>query len=121
MSDPSPPPRFAAVALDLPVDRLFTYRVPEALRGQTDVGHRVLVPFRGRPRGGIVATLEADRPAFDVLDVADAPDAEPLLGAELLELGRFIARYYGCSLGEALAAMVPRGVRERSTRRSKRH
>ncbi|MFV1959866.1 MAG: primosomal protein N', partial [Planctomycetota bacterium] len=41
------------------------------------------------------------------------PDEEPVLDASLLDLGRFVARYYGTTLGEALAAMLPRGVRHR--------
>jgi len=33
------------VAIPCPVDRLFTYRVPESLRGRARPGTRVLVPF----------------------------------------------------------------------------
>ncbi|MDJ0523043.1 MAG: primosomal protein N' [Planctomycetota bacterium] len=106
-------PAYVEVALDLPVDRLFTYRVPAEQRTHADVGHRVLVPFRGRSLMGFVAGVGDAEPDFKVLDVREAPDAHALLGPELLELGRFIARYYGTSLGEALAAMVPRGVRHK--------
>ena len=45
------------------------------------------------------------------------PDAEPVLDEGLIALGRFVARYYGASLGEALAAMVPRGIRKRGSGR----
>ncbi len=106
-------PAYVEVALDLPVDRLFTYRVPAEQRGHADVGHRVRVPFRGRSLMGIVAGVEEDKPDFKVLDVAEAPDGFALLGPDLLDLGRFVARYYGTSLGEALAAMLPRGVRHK--------
>jgi len=104
---------YVGVALDLPVDRLFTYRVPPTQRAQAGLGHRVMVPFRGRDRLGIVAEIEQGEPSFKVLNVNDAPDQQALLGADLLELGRFMARYYGASLGETLAAMLPRGVRHR--------
>lgn len=104
---------YVAVALDMPVDRLFTYRVDPERRAQAELGHRVVVPFRGRPLTGIVAGIEEQRPDFRVLDVTETPDPHPLLGPDLLALGRFVARYYGTSLGEALAAMVPRGVRKR--------
>jgi len=106
-------PAYVEVALDLPVDRLFTYRVPPERRTRADLGHRVLVPFRGRALMGFVTGIEDTKPDFDVLDVTEAPDGHALLGPELLELGRFVARYYGASLGEALAAMVPRGVRHK--------
>jgi len=104
---------YVGVALDMPVDRLFTYRVPSAQRPRADVGYRVVVPFRGRARTGIVAAVEHEQPDFRVLDVSEAPDDHALLGPDLLALGAFIARYYGSSLGEALAAMLPRGVRRR--------
>ena len=109
---PSPAP-FVGVALDLPVERLFTYRVPEELRSRVRVGQRVRVPFRGRGVVGLVAELLESCDLERVLDIEALPDDGPLLPPDLLELGRFVARYYGCAVGEALAAMVPRGVRTR--------
>ena len=110
---------YVGVALDLPVDRLFTYRVHGAQRERAGVGHRVQVPFRGRTLTGFVAALEHGEPDFKVLDVKDAPDEGATLTPDLLKLGGFIARYYGCSLGEALAAMVPRGVRHKGKGRKR--
>ena len=43
---------YVGVALDLPVDRLFTYRALPEQRSRADVGHRVFVPFRGRTLTG---------------------------------------------------------------------
>ena len=104
---------FVGVALDLPMDTLFTYRVPPALAGRARLGARVRVRFRGRPTVGLVAEV-TDRCALArVLDVEAFPDDEALLPADLLSLARWMARYYGCSVGEACAAMVPRGVRTR--------
>jgi primosomal protein N' (replication factor Y) len=105
---------FVGVALDLPVDRLFTYRVPESLRERARVGHRVRVPFRAGRLVGMIAEVSqtCDLPDVDrVLDVDGIPDSDPLLPADLMRLGRWLASTYGASLGEALAAMVPRGVR----------
>lgn len=101
------------VALDLPVDREFTYRAPAAWAGRVSIGHRVHVPFRGRTQVGIVTGHPSEAPGVKLLSVREAPDTAPLLDATLLELGRFMARYYGCAFGEALAAMLPRGVRRR--------
>ncbi|MDJ0973108.1 MAG: primosomal protein N', partial [Planctomycetota bacterium] len=110
---PAPEGAYVDVALDLPVDRLFTYRVDDAARPNARVGHRVLVPFRGRARVGIVAKAHQETPHFEALPVQDAPDTEPLLSPELMDLAGFIARYYGTSFGEAASAMVPRGVRKK--------
>ncbi len=99
------------VALDLPLDQLFTYRVPEALRERARLGHRVVVPFRGRSKTGFVAGTPRHTDLKRVLALSSAPDAVPTLTRELRSLAAFIATYYGCALGEAMAAMVPRGVR----------
>jgi primosomal protein N' (replication factor Y) len=104
-------PVYAGVALDLPVDRLFTYRVPEGLRERARPGQRVVVTFRGRKRTGVIAETKAECSVPGILDLGEIPDAEPLLPPDLLALGRFVARYYGASFGEAVAAMLPRGVR----------
>mgnify|MGYP002681937683 FL=1 len=40
-------------------------------------------------------------------------DIEPLFDNEMLELGRWVASMYHCSLGEALSAMLPSARRER--------
>ncbi len=107
---------YVGVALDLPVDHLFTYRVPERWRDKIAVGTRVRVPFRRRRLVGMVAEVVSRCEFARVLDVEDVPDGEPLLPSDLVSLGRWIARYYGCALGEALAAMLPRGVRTRERR-----
>ncbi len=109
--------RLVGVALDVPVDTLFTYRVPPSMEERARPGHRVIVPFRRRRRTGIIVEIQETPAVARVLDVHDVPDAEPVLGADLLELGRFVGRYYGASLGEALAAMVPRGIRKRGAGR----
>ncbi|MBI4565199.1 MAG: primosomal protein N' [Planctomycetes bacterium] len=104
--------------LPLPVDRAFTYRVPETLRETLQPGHRVRVPFRGRALTGTIAGLLRAPPPFPVRDIQGTVDPEPLLDAKLLELGRWIANTYLCSWGEALDAMLPPGVRRPATGRA---
>ncbi len=70
---------FVSVALDVPVDRLFTYRVPAALADRAHAGHRVHVPFRGRRRTGVIIERQERPPARRILTVHDVPDAEPVL------------------------------------------
>ena len=95
--DPGPA-AFVDVALDLPVDRLFTYSVPEALRARAEIGRRVRVRFRGRTAVGFVAALR-DRSELDrVLPLDDLPDEPALLTADLLQVAEFTARYYGASV-----------------------
>ena len=105
---------FVGVALDLPMDTLFTYRVPDPWRDRVRVGQRVRVSFRKKRLVGLVAEVTDSCTLPRVLDVEAFPDDEPLLPPDLLTLGRFVASYYGSSVGEAWAAMIPRGVRTRN-------
>ena len=88
-------------------DTLFTFLVPEALRGRVRPGSRVLVPFgRGdRPRLGFVFGLgppPAELPPGGLKPVLEAPDEEPLLNEEMLSLAEYLreqtfAPYYACA------------------------
>ncbi len=109
------------IALPVPLDRNFTYRVPDGLEHRVEIGRRVLVPFgkRSEVRGFVVGRPEVSPvPDAELRDVAAFLDDAPALGPEMMELCRFLARYYGCSLGEALDAALPGGVKR--GRRSRR-
>jgi len=102
---------FARVALDLPVPTEFTYSVPEALLPSLAPGQRVRVPFRASTRVGYCVALEAQSDIPKTKEIEALVDREPLVAPDLLALARWIAEYYACSLGEALQAMLPGGVR----------
>jgi len=96
----------------LPVDQAYTYRVPEALEDEVQVGCRVLVPLRNRRLTGVI--VEKGPPEetldFQVKDVIDVLDDEPTCTAGLLHLTKWVADYYVCGWGEALKAALPAGV-----------
>src|SRR5437899_1167771 len=56
---------------------------------------------------GVVLGVDDGTPDRALKPVADAPDAEPALSPALLELGRWISRYYGTPLGLAMRALLP--------------
>ena len=97
-------PRFSLVdvALPVPVRRLFTYRVAGPAPA---VGTRVRVPFRNRTLTGWVLGPGAEVPG--VRDVLDVLESRPSVGAELLDLARWIAEYYVAPLGMVLRSMLP--------------
>ena len=96
---------FCEVAVPVPLDALFTYRVPDGM--QPVVGGRVLVPFRRQRVLGIVTELHGRAPRFQAKDVVSALDNTPLLDEQLLRLGRWIADYYLAPLGEVFRTMLP--------------
>ena len=106
--------RIASVALNLPLDRTFDYLIPDGLRGRVVAGGRVRVPFGSRKGvlGYCVETkTETSVPPWELKEVTSSPDAEPVFNPTMLELARWMAGYYCCSLGEALHAALPGAVR----------
>ncbi len=105
----APPPRFAEVVLPLPVPRPYTYEVPAPLAARAVPGARVMVAVQRRKLVALVSAVDVAPPAPPVAarPILDAPDAEPALSPALLELGRWLARYYGAPLGLALRAVLP--------------
>jgi primosomal protein N' (replication factor Y) len=115
-------PAFVEIAIPVPVDRTFTYAVPEGSEAKAVVGRRVTVPFGRKPevRGFIVGRPESAA-VEKVKEVVEFLDEGPVLGEDVLSLGRFISRYYGCSLGEALDAALPSGVKHGRAARTVPH
>ncbi len=98
-------PEFCDVALPVPLDMVFSYRVPA---GATPVvGGRVLVPFRQQRMTGIVVEAHDRKPSVQTKSILSVLDTTPVLDEQLLRLGRWIADYYLAPLGEVFRTMLP--------------
>ena len=98
-------PDFCDVALPVPLDTAFTYRIPEGM--QPVIGGRVLVPFRQQRMSGVVIALHDHAPKVQAKNIFSVLDAAPVLDPQLLQLGQWIADYYLAPLGEVLRTMLP--------------
>ncbi len=98
-------PEFCDVALPVPLDTAFSYRVPAGM--EPAVGGRVLVPFRQQRMSGIVVDLHDRKPAVVTKNVVSVLDAAPVLDAQLMRLGKWIADYYLAPVGEVFRTMLP--------------
>jgi primosomal protein N' (replication factor Y) (superfamily II helicase) len=98
-------PDFCDVALPVPLDTAFTYRIPNAM--QPVVGGRVLVPFRQQRMSGVVVALHDRAPKVQAKNILSALDAAPVLDEQLLQLGKWISDYYLAPLGEVFRTMLP--------------
>lgn len=105
-------PLFVEVAVPLPIDRAFTYRVPPGEEGRAKVGVRVLVPFGSRKVTGLIldcvdgSALEG-REAKTVLTFLDE---EPYVSPPHLAFLSAAARECLAPIGEMLRAALPRGL-----------
>ena len=78
-----------AVALDAAtyaIDKLYSYRVPDELREQVQIGTRVLVPFGfGNKRAeGVVLAFREDTGEYRLKPIVEALDEQPVLTQEQL-------------------------------------
>ncbi len=106
---------FAQVILDLPVEKSFHYKIPETLQTELKVGQWVEVPFNKRSCKGIVIGLQKEISDFagETKEISGILAAGQQISEDLLNLTRWMAEYYCCSWGEALAAVVPWNVSAR--------
>jgi len=98
-------PEFCDVALPVPLDMVFTYRV--LAEATPIVGGRVLVPFRQQRMTGIVVELHDRKPSVTTKNILSVLDPMPVLDDQLLRLGRWIADYYLAPIGEVFRTMLP--------------
>jgi primosomal protein N' (replication factor Y) len=106
----------AHVALDVPLEEAFDFRVPDGVEAPR--GSLVVVPFgRTRKVGVVVGHARTSRvPAGRLREIERVvADVAPLGSAEL-ELFEFCAAYYQRPLGEAIAAGLPPRLRQVSRR-----
>ncbi|MDR1250714.1 MAG: primosomal protein N' [Treponema sp.] len=103
------------LVFDIPADQTFTYRLDE--KAEAAVGKRAMVPF-GRGGRDILGYIVAGResPPKGVDEAAVKPirrivDREPVFDGRDIATARWMAAYYLCGSGQALAAMIPSGRR----------
>jgi len=99
-------PAYCEVALPVPLDRAFTYAVPEGQHPQR--GARVIAPFNNEKLIGIVTVVNITAPSDLKIRFLEAVlDDQPILSDNLLALAEWMAHYYLAPLGEVLRGMLP--------------
>ena len=105
-----------SVAPAAPIDKIYTYTATLELLEQLRIGQRVSVPFgrKGTPSPAYVVAIEQGTWNSTLKPITEILDPAGNLSNHLLELGKWIARYYCCPLGRTLSAMIPQVVRKQS-------
>jgi len=108
-------PLFAEIALPVPLDKFFTYRIPQRLKARVQPGMRVVVPFGTRRMTGYVVEVHGRAPGgIRLKEIASCVDKYPLLNNKLIVLARWISSYYMHPLGEVLKVMLPASLKGKS-------
>ena len=115
MNPPSAHSVFVEVAVPLPIDHPFTYRVPSGQEARARIGVRVLVPFGHRKVTGLITALVdgsslGGREAREVLAFLDE---EPYVSPSHLAFLAAAARECLAPLGEMLRAALHGGLPRR--------
>lgn len=94
-------------------DKVLHYKVPPHLAATVTVGSLVRVPIVNAFKLGIVGEIGApvDFPVERLKSVAQVVYPFPALSPDLLELARWMARYYACGLDSIIETMIPAAVR----------
>jgi primosomal protein N' (replication factor Y) len=113
--DSSLPLHIAAVALEQGIDHVLDYSIPPRLVGRVVAGQRVRVPLgrNNRPAHGWVVGLPAKSEYPVIKPIAEIDDPRVLLPPAMMELARWMSRYYITPLGIVLDAMIPSAVKKR--------
>ena len=109
------------VAIDLALDRLFTYEVPEALQKKLAVGQLLSVPFGHREALGFAMELPHGGGSFQDGDYKLKPvtaivDETPFFSPKLLELVKKVADYTASPIEAVLKAALPAAVLKKNAR-----
>jgi len=104
-----------SVAVPIPFLDLLTYRVPEHLE-LPSIGARVRVPVGTRTVTGCVVEHGVNGHAPEGLkDIGEVLDREPFLPPNVVDLCRWVADYYLAGIGDAIAAAMPPGARNKAS------
>ena len=104
--------------MNIPLNQAFTYLDCENPENKSRTGFRADLKFGNRRMTGFVVgesdSLPDDCPVEEskIRPILRILDEEPLFNEEIIELAKWVSRYYLCSMGEAISAMLPGGKRE---------
>jgi len=109
---------YCDVVFNLPVNQVYTYCCKDF--PDCTVGKRVRAPLRSRRLTGFVIALRDKVPSLpaELKSINKVIDKEEVFASATLKLAQWLSDVYICSLGEALAMLVPGAKKEVESRGS---
>lgn len=104
----------AKVVVDIPasqINRVFDYLIPDHLTGTLEVGMRVVVPFGPRTIMGYVLELTDHSEVEGLKPIKSLMDIAPILTAELIEVGKWLANHTMSFYISTFQAMLPQALK----------
>ncbi len=91
-------------------EKTFDYKVPTNLENDVALGKRVLVPFGKQILEGFIVNIKQNS-NYDLKEIINIIDPEPILNNELLNLGKELAKENVCNLISVYQSMLPKAYK----------
>ncbi|MDR3253382.1 MAG: DEAD/DEAH box helicase family protein, partial [Endomicrobium sp.] len=97
------------VAVPVPLNKIFYYLPSENVNPANIVGKRIKVQFGKRILTAYAISCQniTDKNTLKLKQIIEVIDKDSLITKEITELANYISKNYVCSLGEALASIIP--------------
>lgn len=111
--------KYVELVFNLPINKSFFYSVEDSI--EVIPGIRVYAEFKNRKLTGYVIGVGNKLPeklegrGIEIKEISEIIDKKPVFDDSLLKLARWVSKFYLCSVGESLGAMIPGAKRERES------
>lgn len=107
-------PYFAELAIDRPLDRLYTYKIPSGMK--LEIGHAVVVPFGRTTTTGYVINILDHTTIKRLKYIKRLLDPTPAFDISMLPFFKWMANYYLAGLGEVISTALPKSYKAKVIR-----
>ncbi len=91
-----------------------SYAIPEDLEDKLAIGSLVLVPYRNQKENGLIIDiyneLTEEEKSFNIREIEDLISENFSFNSELINLIKFVSRYYACSYSEVFSSVLATGL-----------
>lgn len=105
---------YVEIVFPLSLDQAFTYSVPDELNDVVQVGQRVIASLGRRKQQGMIIGIKSDPPSDftgKLKSFENIVDPVPVFGGKLINLLKWMSRYYFTPLGKVIQSAIPSDAR----------
>ncbi len=104
---------YVDIILPLPLEGSFTFKLPWMLHSEVEIGKRAIVQFgRKKIYTCVIVKIHNQKPKdYQVKEIIEIIDSEPIVNQFQLKLWSWMANYYMCSIGQVYRAALPSGLK----------
>jgi len=97
---------YVNIALNIGVNKLFTYKVPDIYKNDVEIGKRVFVPFGKKTLTGIIISIQETSDVTNIKEIKKIIDNDSIYTKEMILLSEWISHYYLSPVGRVLFSSI---------------